>query len=300
MPDNSAYSGQNTPQDSTPINPEQPLPIQPPTDPLYPAEQAVLPTELLEPTTSRIDPPTEQVLAPTDQVVQPSEQYSSVAASTPPTPTASPIAPAPAAATVSQRDGELFDQDLGSQYEQFNQTQSPRQNDFNQRYDSDRPQPEEVVLEWLAPSRPFKKRNRQYYTTIGVIVFLISMILFFAGQFLPIAVVIAVAFMAYVLSAVPPEVITNRITTYGIRTDDSLYYWDELGRFWFDEKFHQRLIHIEASRFPNQITLVITGQDEAEVQDVLSAILLNERPPLTSFDKAAQWLQEKIPLDTEA
>src|SRR5688572_8191789 len=57
------------------------------------------------------------------------------------------------------------------------------------------PQQEEIVLEWDAPNRPFKKRNRQYYTTVAIIVFLISLILFFAGQFLPIAVVIAVAFL---------------------------------------------------------------------------------------------------------
>jgi hypothetical protein len=126
------------------------------------------------------------------------------------------------------------------------------------------------------------------------------MILFFAGQFLPIAVVIAVAFLAYVLSAVPPETILNRVTTYGIRTDDALYYWEELGRFWFTTRYNQRLVHIETSRFPNQITLVLNEQDEAELADVLGVVLLNEQPALTSFDKAAQWMQEKIPLDTEA
>lgn len=166
--------------------------------------------------------------------------------------------------------------------------------------EDDRPLPEQVIMEWQAPSRPFKKRNRQYYTTIGIIVFLICMILFFAGQFLPIAVVIAVAFLAYVLSAVPPERVLNRITTYGIRTDDNLYYWDELGRFWLDTKYGQRLVHFETTRFPGQISLVLTDQDEAELIDILGTVLVNETPPLGSFDKAAQWLQDKVPLDTEA
>lgn len=164
----------------------------------------------------------------------------------------------------------------------------------------DQPLPETVLLEWQAPNRPFKKRNRQYYTTIGVIVFLICMILFFAGQFLPIAVVIAVAFLAYVLSAVPPEMVTNRITTYGVRADDNLYHWDEFGRFWFTEKYHQKLLHFEVTRFPGELTLVVTDQDEAELKDILGTVLINEKPPLGSFDKAAQWLQEKVPLDTEA
>lgn len=192
---------------------------------------------------------------------------------------------------------EGTDPELEQQYQ--NQAQAPLSPEYSQEA-YQRPQPEEVVLEWQAPSRPFKKRNRQYYTTIAVIVFLICMILFFAGQFLPIAVVIAVAFLAYVLSAVPPETILNRVTTYGIRTDDALYYWEELGRFWFTTRYNQRLVHIETSRFPNQITLVLNEQDEAELADVLGVVLLNEQPALTSFDKAAQWMQEKIPLDTEA
>jgi hypothetical protein len=162
------------------------------------------------------------------------------------------------------------------------------------------PQPEMIILEWEAPNRPFKKRNRQYYTTIAIIVFLISMILFFAGQFLPIAVVIAVAFLAYVLSAVPPETIVNRITTYGIRTDNALYYWDVLGRFWFSNKYGQRLLHVEVAHFPSQLTLLLGDQSEEEVTSVLSEVLLLEKPPLTTFDKAAKWLEEKIPLDTDS
>lgn len=60
--------------------------------------------------------------------------------------------------------------------------------------DMPKPQPEELIFEWRSSARPFKKRNKRYYVTIALIVFLISLILFFAGQFLPIAVVVAVAF----------------------------------------------------------------------------------------------------------
>jgi len=163
-----------------------------------------------------------------------------------------------------------------------------------------RPQAEQLLIEWQAPSRPFKKRNRQYFTTIAIIVLLISLILFFAGQFLPIAVVISVAFLAYVLSAVPPDIATYRVTTYGIHIDKVIYYWEEMGRFWFTEKYKQRLLHIELARFPNQLTLVLGTQDEVELVELLSEVLAQEQPLPTAFDKAATWLQEKIPLDTDA
>lgn len=163
--------------------------------------------------------------------------------------------------------------------------------------DMPKPQPEELIFEWKALARPFKKRNRQYYTTVALIVFLVSAILFFAGQFLPIAVVVTVAFLAYVLSSVPPQESQIAITTYGVRFDDQLYYWEELGRFWLDERNGQAVINIELGRFPHRVTLLYQAEDEKNIVEVLSEVLLQERPPLTSYEKASKWLAEKVPLE---
>jgi len=159
------------------------------------------------------------------------------------------------------------------------------------------PLPEETVLEWQAPSRPFKKRDRQYYTTIIIIVFLVSLILFFAGQFLPIAVVVSIGFLAYVLSAVPPENITNKITTYGIRIDNDLYYWEELGRFWFEEKYGYQTLLVELNRFPGRIVLLLGQLSKENLTEILSEVLLNQTPPPTYMDKASDWLQKNIKLE---
>jgi len=160
-----------------------------------------------------------------------------------------------------------------------------------------RPQPETLILEWQAPVRPFKKRNRQYYTTIAILVFLVSLILFLAGQFLFIAVILAFAFVNYVLSAIPPEDVINSITTYGIRTDKELYHWEELGRFWYTTRYNQPLLHVEVARFPNHITLLMGSTSQEQVTPLLSQVLLQEQPLPTAFDKAAAWLQENIPLE---
>lgn len=160
-----------------------------------------------------------------------------------------------------------------------------------------KPLPEQIILTWQAPARPFKKRNRQYYTTIVAIVFLISLILFFAGQFLPIAVVISVAFLAYVLSSVPPTTAEHKITTYGLRVENVLYYWEELGRFWFEEKFGQPLVQVEVARFPGRLTLLLNEVGQDTMRELLSEVLLEEKPKETFFDSSARWLQEHIPLD---
>jgi hypothetical protein len=162
-----------------------------------------------------------------------------------------------------------------------------------------RPQPEMLVLQWQSPSRPFKKRTKRFFTTVMVIGLLVSLILFFAGQVLPVAVVFSIVFLVYVLSVVPPIMLNHTITTFGIHIDAELYYWQELGRFWFETKHNQGLVNIEVSRFPGRLTLMLGDQTEDDIRAVLAEVLLEERPPLTQFEKIAQWLEQHIPLDID-
>lgn len=162
-----------------------------------------------------------------------------------------------------------------------------------------RPQPEMVVMQWASPSRPFKKRTKRFFTTVMVIGLLVSLILFFAGQILPVAVVFSIVFLVYVLSVVPPIMLNHTITTFGIRIDAELYYWQELGRFWFETKHNQGLVNIEVTRFPGRLTLMLGDQTEEEIRAILAEVLLEERPPLTQFEKIAKWLEQHIPLDID-
>lgn len=159
---------------------------------------------------------------------------------------------------------------------------------------------ERQLYTWEAASRPFKKRDREYYTTIAIIVFLVSLILFFAGQFLFIAVLVSLAFVSYVLASVPPDHVRNVITTFGIRTGDQLFYWEELGRFWFSEKYKATLLHVETARaFPAQLLLVIDEQEKEKIKEVMLKYTIFEKPQPTWLDKAANWMQEKFPLERE-
>ncbi|MEX0895774.1 MAG: hypothetical protein WDZ94_02430 [Patescibacteria group bacterium] len=162
-----------------------------------------------------------------------------------------------------------------------------------------KPQKEEVLFEWQSPSRPFKKHSRQYYSTIMVIASLISVILLFASQFVFVAVIVALVFLYYVLMTTPPSNITQQLTTYGIRVENNLYYWEELGRFWFTKKHGQDILHVEVARFPNQLSMLLGELKKDDMDDVLSEVLLHEQPPPTTYEKAAGWLHRQIPLDLE-
>lgn len=160
-----------------------------------------------------------------------------------------------------------------------------------------KPVPETTVFEWTAPSRPFKKHNRQFFVTVTTIALLVSLILFFSGQFLPIAVLVSVLFLVYVLQVIPPHDIRHRVTTYGIHVEGNLYYWEELGRFWFETKGEQLLLLIETIRFPGRITLVFPAEHRQIMAEILSEVLLQQKPDLTFFEKVSQWIQERVPLE---
>lgn len=159
---------------------------------------------------------------------------------------------------------------------------------------------EKILLTWKAPVRPFKKRDRDYYTTIAAIAFLVIVILAFLKEFLLIAVVIAFAFVSYVLAAVPPEETEHKLTNRGVRTADKLYRWGELQRYWLSERYGQEMIVVQtAMLFPGQLLLMLGEVDKEKVRKIVNERLPYEELEPTFLDRSAAWLSEKVPLEKE-
>ncbi len=157
---------------------------------------------------------------------------------------------------------------------------------------------EKGMLRWKAPARPFKERNKEFFTTVGAMVVLVCVILMFAREFLAIAVILALAFLVYVLASVRPEEVEHEVTTRGIRTGGKFYRWDGLGRFWFEEKHRHMMLVVEtAATFPGRLVMLVGEMGEKKLSEVLRKYLLQERPELTLVGRSAKWLQEKVPLD---
>lgn len=156
-----------------------------------------------------------------------------------------------------------------------------------------------VLLEWRAPARPFKKRDREYFTTIGAIVFLLAVILLFLKEWLLIAVMVALAFVSYVLASVPPGEVKYVLTNKGIRIAGKFYPWENLHRFWFAKKWDQRKVVIELKTgFPGRLFLMLGDKEKEEIKKVLIKYLEQEKPELSLVDNAAKWLSKKVPLES--
>ncbi|OGY10068.1 MAG: hypothetical protein A2700_02215 [Candidatus Blackburnbacteria bacterium RIFCSPHIGHO2_01_FULL_44_64] len=154
------------------------------------------------------------------------------------------------------------------------------------------------LFSWQAHVRPFKKRNKEFFTTVLAVAFLVGVIFFTIGGILPVIVIISLVFLVYTLSTVSPEEVEHKITTKGIIFAGKAYFWDELIRFWFTERFGNQLLVVEAIRMPWRLEFVINPEDKDKIRQVLEEYIVYEEAAPGFLDKSASWLSKRIPLES--
>jgi len=158
----------------------------------------------------------------------------------------------------------------------------------------------EVYLSWTSPSRLFKKRNAEFYKTVGAIVFLLTIILVFASEYVLVLALLSIMFLVYVLSTVPPENVDHRITNLGIESTGHYYRWNELSEFWFDRQWDQTMLILRPF-FGPRIIILILDEKKDRIHEILAKYIpFREAPDRTWMDNASSWLSAKIPLEHPA
>lgn len=159
---------------------------------------------------------------------------------------------------------------------------------------------EKVLLSWRAPARAFKKRNKEFFTTIAIIVFLISFICVLIGEWFFVAAILSLTFLVYVLSTVPPEEIENKISNLGVKNKDNFYKWEDLKDFWFEDRYGMRVLMMETKQRPfSLLGMVLKGVDEEKVKEVLKGkIKYRGKMEKNSLDKMSDWLSKKISFES--
>src|SRR6476660_4288551 len=112
---------------------------------------------------------------------------------------------------------------------------------------------EKELFSWKGPSRPFKRRDREFWVTVGAIAFIGGLILFLIEGVMPVVLIISVIFLFYVLSTVPPETIEYSITNMGVKIADRRTDWDNLTRYWFTKRFDSDLLVFEMVSLPGRL-----------------------------------------------
>lgn len=164
------------------------------------------------------------------------------------------------------------------------------------------PEEKKLLFSWKSPSRPFKKRDRDFFTTIGAMVFLICVILLFVKEWLFILAIIALTFVVYVLNTVPPEEVEHQITNKGIMTGGIEYLWADLPSFFLTDSNGYKLLQVNCKKRPyGRLILLLNPTDERKVKELLAKYInFLEKPEKNFLDDAAAWLSKKIPLEKES
>ncbi|MDO8487978.1 MAG: hypothetical protein Q7S31_01535 [bacterium] len=157
---------------------------------------------------------------------------------------------------------------------------------------------EQTLLKWMAPARPFKVRDRQFFTTIIVIAVLVSILMAFAREWMLIAVIASLIFAYYIWSTVPPEEVEYSITSRGVRVHSQLFRWEDLNQWWMEDKWGQKILTIATPlSVTRRLHLLLGNTDEQQVGQVLEKYLVMEKPAETAIDRAGRWVAEKFPLE---
>lgn len=161
--------------------------------------------------------------------------------------------------------------------------------------ESKKKEPEKVLFSWKAPARPFKRRNRQFWTTTIAIAAIFGLILFLIEGVMPVLVIISVVFLFYILSTVEPKEVEYKITNKGVVFADKKTEWDDLTRFWFTRRFNNELLVFEMTRLPGRLELVINPADKSKIKEKASEYLEEEKAPPSNLDRATNWLSKRFP-----
>jgi len=158
-----------------------------------------------------------------------------------------------------------------------------------------RREPENDLVSWTAPARPFKRRDREFYITILAIAGIVGLVLFLIEGFMPLILIVSLVFLFYVLSTVEPENIEYKITNKGIKVVDKRTDWSLINRFWFSRRFDSELLVVETLGLPGRMELVINQEDKERIRKTLSSYVVEEEAPPSYLDKAANWFAKKLP-----
>ena len=158
-----------------------------------------------------------------------------------------------------------------------------------------KPQVEKDLVTWVAPARPFKRRDKQFYLTTISIAGIVCLILFLAEGAMPVILIISLIFLYYVLSTVPPEEIQYKITDRGVKVGNNRTDWSLLGRFWFGKRHDAELLILETATIPNRMELVIKPEIKEEIRKILKDYLVEEEISPSNLDKAIDWFSKKLP-----
>jgi len=161
---------------------------------------------------------------------------------------------------------------------------------------------EKELFAWKALSRPYQKKDRDFWVTALASAGLVCVILFVIGEWGLIAAILSLLFFYYVLTAVKPEKVSYRITTKGVYLPggEQRVDWDFLKNFYFGERWGHSVLKVKTFlRNMPIVSLVVVKKDEKKLTEILEKYLPEGEEEKNAADKISNWVYKRLPFEVE-
>ncbi len=159
---------------------------------------------------------------------------------------------------------------------------------------------EKTVHSWKTLSRPYQKKDREFWTTVLATLGLVCLILFFVKEWFLIAAFLGLVFLYYVLTTVEPEEVNYKITNRGIYLPggEQRVDWEVLSLFWISEKWGYNVLNLETKlNFPRVIHLVIKKEEEKKIREIVLKYVSETEIKINFVDKLSAWRTSQLPVN---
>ncbi|MEK7071116.1 MAG: hypothetical protein AAB966_04875, partial [Patescibacteria group bacterium] len=95
----------------------------------------------------------------------------------------------------------------------------------------------QVIFTWEAPLRPYVKRSSEVIRFYIALAILITLIVFFFGDYILLIPIWGLMFIFYVFTVTPPHAVTHKITKFGVETSGHTFRFEDLAYFYFSHRF---------------------------------------------------------------
>ncbi|MBU1133276.1 hypothetical protein KKG08_03340 [Patescibacteria group bacterium] len=160
-----------------------------------------------------------------------------------------------------------------------------------------------VFLAWEALGRAEKSgemgiKFTRTFTIIGVFVGLVLMIM---QEFFLILAVGSVIFVVQALTKATPEIVKYEFSNHGLLINETLYYWDQLKRYFFILRDGGEAIAIDTTLgFPGRLFISFIPKDKEEIKRILDQrLFFLKEEPKTFLDTAYEKILDKFDIQNK-
>ncbi len=141
--------------------------------------------------------------------------------------------------------------------------------------------PSKILYQWKAPSRVFRKWEKEKLFTVFLWLLVIIVLLLFVKQYITIFVIFALGFVIYAMTNFPPEIVEHILTDEFFIWFEKEYEFDDLKEFWFSKRGNQIILNVETNyRIPARLIYLVDEKEEKDLYNILQEYL-----PYKQFEK---------------